>query len=1187
VSLSGSRITIGAGGGSCTITNDDVAPSLTLIKQVVNDDGGTALPSHWTLRATGPTPFSGSGVASSGPAFAAGTYALSEQGPAHYAASGWTCIGGIQTGDSITLANGESATCTIVNDDIQPVLTLVKQVINDNGGLLGVGDFPLFVSGTPVQSGVANGFDAGTYVVSETQRAGYEAGTWGGDCSADGTVQLAIGDDKTCTLVNDDIPPELKIVKSAVGPLTVPGGVIEYSVTVSNIGGGDALGVTLVDTLPPAGNPEEELAPLPWVADTADCTVSGDGATLSCDIGTLEKDPTPEQVESGDEASFTVTLTALIPHDYLDTAPGEPGGGGSLGSNFEIDGNLVDEAGRAGLDWGTPGLALINVLDPPLVDLSPDYPEDNAFTDGAKEDDAVPVVLDASVPPNKSDLTNFLIAQDEVDGNGFLALGWIRDNSLGTANFDFELNQRKALSANGVTPVRTDGDALISFDFESSGNVVTIRLREWDAGAQKWGQPRTLNIEGTGFAAINDPLRFGTRPGGEINPFSGLPMPDQTFGEALINLTQTFQDDCRTFVMAYVKGRSSTPFTAALKDFITPVDAVIDTCRNIDVLNEATADATNPGQDPVSDSATVLLSNDPVLVEDPDQDGVPNYLDADDDGDGFPDETDAFPFDPNEWADGDGDGVGDNGDAFPSDPDEWADSDADGVGDNADAFPEDPNETVDSDGDGVGDNGDAFPNDPSESVDTDGDGVGNHADPDDDGDGLGDAQEAGIGTDPLNPDSDGDGVGDAGDAFPLDPSESMDSDGDGIGNNTDVFPNDPNESADADGDGVGDNGDAFPSDPDESADTDSDGTGNNADPDDDGDGLGDADEQSSGTDPLAPDSDGDGLLDGFEVEHGLDPLLPDEQHADPDADGLDNLAEQAAGTDPLDPDSDGDGVGDGDEVASGANPNLARTALDWVAVSADATVELAGLVMAPGEVALDNLLGVVVPQPLGDLPSDVNVTAYHQFWGGAQLFALDRAALLAGSLAVGPEDVVRYEGGAYTLEFDGSAAGLPAGVGVDAVSVSGGRLVLSFDTRVTLGAITADPEDLVRFVGSGFTLFFDGSAHGVPAGLNLDAVHVLSGARIAMSFDGGGSLPGVLFADEDALEYDVLADAWELTYDGSAQHPGWDAPNLDAVAMPPARPQTTASCGIGWELALVMPLLLVAHRRRGSARSAD
>jgi hypothetical protein len=75
-------------------------------------------------------------------------------------------------------------------------------------------------------------------------------------------------------------------------------------------------------------------------------------------------------------------------------------------------------------------MALINVLDAPLTDLSPDYLIDNAFTDGAKENDEVPAVLDQSVPPNKSDLTNFLIAQDEVDGNGFLALGWIRTDSL-------------------------------------------------------------------------------------------------------------------------------------------------------------------------------------------------------------------------------------------------------------------------------------------------------------------------------------------------------------------------------------------------------------------------------------------------------------------------------------------------------------------------------------------------------------------------------------------------------------------------------------------------------------------------------------------------------------------------------------------------------------------------------------
>jgi len=1139
VSRSGSRITIGAGGGSCTITNNDVAPTLTLIKQVVNDDGGTSLASAWTLRATGPTPIFGAGVASSGSAFSAGSYALSEEGPAHYQASAWTCVGGTQAGSSITLGNGQSATCTITNNDIQPRLTVVKQVTNDNGGLLGVSSFPLFVSGTPVSSGVANGFDAGTYVVSETRRAGYQAGSWGGACAANGTVQLSIGDNKTCTLVNDDIPPELTIEKSAVGPITVPGGVVAYSVTVRNIGGGDALGVTLTDTLPPAGNPEEQLAPLPWTTSTGGCTVSGNFTSLTCNIGTLAKDPTPSQVESGDEASFTVELSATIPLDYLESAPGQPGGGGSLGSNFEIDGNLADKAGNAAVDWGTPGLALINVLDPPLIDLSPDYFTDDAFTDGAKEDDAVPVVLDASVPPNKSDLTNFLIAQDEVDGNGFLALGWIRANSLGTANFDFELNQSSALTSNGVTPVRTNGDALISFDFESSGNIVTIKLREWQAGTGKWGQPRTLNIEGTGFAAINDPTRFGTLPGGEINTFTGARLPDQTFGEAVINLTRAFDNNCRKFVKAFVKGRSSTPFTAALKDFIAPVDAVIDTCRNIDLLNEATADATNPGQDPVSDSAIVLLSNDPVYVGDPDGDGIPNYLDADDDGDGFPDATDAFPFDPNEWADSDGDGVGDNGDAFPNDPDESADSDGDGVGDNGDAFPNDPNETTDTDGDGVGDNGDAFPTDPNESADTDGDGVGNNADPDDDGDGVSDVDEAGNGTDPLNPDTDGDGVGDAGDAFPLDPSESADSDGDGVGDNGDAFPNDPHESADTDGDGIGNNADL--------------------------------------------DDDGDGLLDAFEVANGFDPLVPGDENADPDADGLDNLGEQAAGTDPLDPDSDGDGVSDGDEVASGANPNMARTQLAWAAVSADATVELAGVTADPEDVAVDNLLGVVVPMSLGDLPGGVNLTAYHQFWDGAQLFSLAAPALVGGSLGVGPEDVVRYGGASYTLAFDGSAAGVPAGAGVDAVTVAAGRLLLSFDRAVTLGGLSVGMEDLVQFYQGAFTLVFDGSAAGVPAGVNLDAAHRLGGNRLALSFDAGGSLPGVVFADEDVLEYDLVEHAWEITYDGSAQHAGWDAANLDAVALPePPPPPPSPSCGVGPELVFLMPLLLLVRRRRGS-----
>src|SRR5690606_10209927 len=44
-----------------------------------------------------------------------------------------------------------------------------------------------------------------------------------------------------------------------------------------------------------------------------------------------------------------------------------------------------------------------------------------------------------------------------------------------------------------------------------------------------------------------------------------------------------------------------------------------------------------------------------------------------------------FPDDPTRWIpDTDGDGYNDEVDVFPSDPNEWADLDSDGVGDNAD-----------------------------------------------------------------------------------------------------------------------------------------------------------------------------------------------------------------------------------------------------------------------------------------------------------------------------------------------------------------------------------------------------------------------------------------------------------------------------------------------------------------------
>ena len=75
-----------------------------------------------------------------------------------------------------------------------------------------------------------------------------------------------------------------------------------------------------------------------------------------------------------------------------------------------------------------------------------------------------------------------------------------------------------------------------------------------------------------------------------------------------------------------------------------------------------------------------------------------NALDADDDGDGVVDASDAFPLDASETTDYDGDGTGDNADT---------DDDNDNVLDTADAFPNDVDAWTDTDGDGLADD---FPN---------------------------------------------------------------------------------------------------------------------------------------------------------------------------------------------------------------------------------------------------------------------------------------------------------------------------------------------------------------------------------------------------------------------------------------------------------------------------------------------
>ena len=121
-------ITLGIGQSTvCTITNDDIAPKLELVKEVNNNNGGTLSKTDWILTATGPITISGNGGVTSGDDFKAGTYTLSEVGEegvdvSGYEASAWSCTNDVTVDGNggITLGIGQSTVCTITNTYVIP-----------------------------------------------------------------------------------------------------------------------------------------------------------------------------------------------------------------------------------------------------------------------------------------------------------------------------------------------------------------------------------------------------------------------------------------------------------------------------------------------------------------------------------------------------------------------------------------------------------------------------------------------------------------------------------------------------------------------------------------------------------------------------------------------------------------------------------------------------------------------------------------------------------------------------------------------------------------------------------------------------------------------------------------------------------------------------------------------------------
>jgi hypothetical protein len=231
---------------------------------------------------------------------------------------------------------------------------------------------------------------------------------------------------------------------------------------------------------------------------------------------------------------------------------------------------------------------------------------DESFGKGTAEDNPNPTIVTGSIPPNKSDLKAFGVYTEDDD---FLELFWSRvQNPSGTTNMDFELNRElcdgtAAHCANNgtttnpvyVTPKRSTGDKLITYDLSKGGTVPSISIRTWTGSA--WSSASVIS-GGTDPDALGS-VNTSTIPASES---AGLGQQDPfTFGEAAISFEALFGEGaCGSFGSAYLKSRSSDSFTAELKDFVPPEAVQISNCPS-----GLTTTAVTPVTvgDPISDTA--------------------------------------------------------------------------------------------------------------------------------------------------------------------------------------------------------------------------------------------------------------------------------------------------------------------------------------------------------------------------------------------------------------------------------------------------------------------------------------------------------------------------------------------------------------------------------------------------------
>jgi len=147
-----------------------------------------------------------------------------------------------------------------------------------------------------------------------------------------------------------------------------------------------------------------------------------------------------------------------------------------------------------------------------------------------------------------------------------------------------------------------------------------------------------------------------------------------------------------------------------------------------------------------------------------------------------------------------------------------------------------------------------------------------------------------------------------------------------------------------------------------------------------------------------------------------------------------------------------------------------------------------------------------------------------------------------GGVVSADEDILRFDGTSWSLFFDGSDVGVGGSDLFGFSFLDADSLLLSFNTALTLNGISVTPQDVVRFdaaslgsvtIGT-FSMHFDGSDVGFDTTAEkIDSVSLLPDGRILLSTTGNPAVVGVTGGKDE----DILA--FTPTSMGNATSGSW------------------------------------------------